>query len=56
MFFTLIAYIIFAIIIAFSPNLVIKLVFSGLSPQILAIGNFLGTVIPSDISQKFENI
>ena len=46
--FTLTDYIIFAIITTFSPNLVIKLVFSGMSPQILAIGTFLGPVILSD--------
>ena len=40
--------IIFAIIATFSPNLVITLVFSGMSPQILAIGTFLGSVILSD--------
>ena len=38
----------FAIITTFSPNLVIKLVFSDKSSQILAIGTFLGTVIISD--------
>ena len=38
----------FAIIIAFSPNLDINILFSGMSSQILAIGTFLGTVIFSD--------
>ena len=32
----------------FSPNLVMKLVFSAMSPYILAIGAFHGTVILSD--------
>ena len=43
-------------ITTFSTNFVIKLVFSGVSPQMLAIGTFIETVILSDISQKFENI
>ena len=41
-------YIIFVIISTFSPNLVIKFVFSDMSPQILATGNFLGADILSD--------
>ena len=35
-------------ITTFSSNLVIKRVFSSVSPQILAIDTFLGTVILSD--------
>ena len=46
--FTLAEFIVFAIITTFSPNLVIKLVFSGTNPQILVVGTFLGTVILSD--------
>ena len=38
----------FAIIIAFSPNLDINILFSGMSSQISAIGTILGTVIFSD--------
>ena len=41
-------YIIFAIITTFSPNLVIKFMFSGMSPNILAICTFFGKVILSD--------
>ena len=38
----------FAIIIAFSPNLDMNILNSGMSSQILAIGTFLGAVIFSD--------
>ena len=41
-------YNIFPIITTFSPNWVIRLVFSGMNHQILAIGTFLGTVILND--------